>query len=136
MKKIRCDSLTYQIRQRIDKLPSKTILRSDVDDLGDYRQVSRALLSLIKRGIVVRIGYGLYAKARQSSISKKPVIDGGFQEIACEALDRLEVDWEIGQAYQDYNERRSTQVPVHAIVKLKSRFRRTISWGGMKLRYE
>lgn len=136
MKKIRSDSLAYQLQQRISLLPNDVIVRADIEDLGEYRQLSRALLSLIKRGQLLRIGYGVYAKARYSEVLKKPVIKGGFKEVACEALERLGVNWESGKADQDYNARKSTQVPVRAVVKLKSRFRRTIEWDGMRLKYE
>ena len=136
MKRLRSDGLSVQLQKRLDQLPGEIVMRDDILDLGDYRRVSRALLALIKKGFLIRIGYGIYAKTRYSSILKKPVIKGGFKKAAFEALNRCGVRFEVGEAEQKYNMGRSTQVPVHAIVKLKSRFRRVISYEGLELKYE
>ncbi len=136
MKKQRSDGLSIRLQQRVAQVPGEIVVRADVEDLGDYRRVSRAILTLIQRGFLIRIAYGIYAKARYSAILKKPVIKGGFKEAAFEALNRCGVLWEIGEAEKKYNLGLTTQVPVRSIVKLKSRFRRTISFEGLELKYE
>lgn len=45
-------------------------LREDFADLGGYDQVGRVLKELAAKGKVIRIGYGLYAKAGTSHFSR------------------------------------------------------------------
>lgn len=120
----------------IEKRPGVVVLRRDVSNLGSARQVSRALNDLISDGQLVKLGYGVYAKARSSKYLDCPVIRSGFTEACIEALDRLGIDWEPSQAIKDYNEGRSQQVPARFEVKLKSRFRRQIAYENQKLRVE
>jgi len=120
----------------IEKRPGVVVLRRDVSNLGSARQVSRALNDLISDGQLVKLGYGVYAKARSSKYLDCPVIRTGFTEACIEVLDRLGIDWEPSQAIRDYNEGRSQQVPARFEVKLKSRFRRQIAYENQKLRVE
>lgn len=48
--------------------------RKDFIALGGYDQVGRALLSLTREGKLIRIGYGLYAKARKNRITGLPIL--------------------------------------------------------------
>ncbi len=130
------DSIRYQIEKRIKVMPDKVVLRSDLDDLADYRQISRALNTLVKEKTLAKIGRGVYAKMRRSLISDNPVLDGAFTVIAREALDKLKVKWQPEAAEHEYNQGKSTQIPAHGRVCLKSRFSRKIAWNGMELQYE
>lgn len=127
------DSLKYKIQERLNHLAGHVVMRRDLDDLGSFRQISRGLKALQKEGQLVRIGFGVYAKAYRSPYIDTPVIQGGFTTVSREALNRLGVQWEPGTAEQDYNAGRSTQVPVRPVVKLKSRFRRKIAYGQQAL---
>ncbi len=49
-------SLTFRVLKRIEKLSGDVVLRSDIDDLADPRQVSRALNRLEKSGRLVKLG--------------------------------------------------------------------------------
>lgn len=130
------DSILYQVERRIKAMTDKVILRSDINDLADYRQISRALNTLVKQKSLAKIGKGVYAKMRCSLISSNPVLDGAFTVIAREALDKLKVKWQLETAEQEYNQGKRTQVPAHGRVRLKSRFSRKIAWNGMELQYE
>lgn len=136
MKVCYTDSLKYKILQRITALPSSVILRSDVQDLGGYRQIGLVLQALQKEKRLVRIGYGIYAKARISPYTKKLVIEDGFVSASREALTKLGVEWQPGSAEQAYNLDKSTQIPVRNIVQLKKRFRRKIYHGDQILQFE
>ena len=120
----------------IEDMPGTVVLRKDVDGLGSARQVSRGLKALIEDGLLVKIGLGIYAKARSSEYLDCPVIRAGFTEACIEALNRLGVDWEPSQAIKDYNEGKSQQVPARFEIRLKSRFRRQIAYENQKLRIE
>ena len=121
---------------RLKAHSSNVVLRSDFADLGDYRQVSRGLKALITDKELVKIGFGLYAKAYQSQYTNSPIIKGGTDLALREALTRLKIPFEPGSAEQAYNAGESTQVPVRNIVRLKSRCRRLIRYKNSQLIFE
>jgi hypothetical protein len=57
----------------------------------------------------------------------------GFAGAACEALTKLGVQWEPGAAERAYNEGRSTQIPVHPVVRVTGRFARRLRYGNAEL---
>lgn len=130
------NSIQYKVEKRVKQKRSRVLLRADLVDLGDYRQISRALCALVNKKILARIGKGVYAKMRPSVITGDPVLDGAFTAIAREALNKLDVSWQSESAETQYNTGKSMQVPVNARVILNDRFSRKISWGGMELQYE
>jgi len=136
MKKRYKNSFRNKLLNYIRQLPSIVILRQDVSSLGSSRQVSRGLKALVEDGELVKLGYGIYAKAEWSELLDRPVIRTGFTEACIEALERLDVRWEPSQAIKDYNAGRSQQVPVRFEIRLKSRFRRKIAYGKRMLRLE
>ena len=129
------DSLIYKIEQKIAAIEGNVILFRDVADLADKTQISRALRQLTKKERLVKIGYGIFAKPLfYSERLKSPIID--FDNAVLEALSKLNIKWELGKLFQDYNSGRSTQIPVRISVKLAGRCSRNLSYDGMKLRYE
>lgn len=90
---------------------------------------------LVKDRKLVRLGKGVYAKARTSSLSGRPVLANpeGFLSVAQEALERLGVEWEPSQAQRDFAAGRSEQIPVNSVVKVKGRFSRKLRFGGNEL---
>lgn len=132
-KKYYQNSFKFKVLERIKKMPAKIILRDDIEDMGSPRQISRCFKDLVDMGELVKIGYGIYAKAYISENLKKPVIRGGFGQVCKEALTKLGVKWEPGSAEQAYNAGLSTQVPVRTVVQLKSRFRGHLTYGNRKL---
>lgn len=130
------DSLKYKLSKFIAAISSNVVLRADITDLGGYRQVSRALKALLKEKQLIKIGFGIYAKGYSSKYSEKPLIKGGVDTALREALNRLNIAWEPGSAEKTYNTKKTTQVPVYNIVKLKNRCRRKIGYGKNKLIFE
>lgn len=110
-------------------------LPREFSDLGGNDQVHRALRTLVKRGLLVRLGYGVYGRAFKSRLTGKPVLfnPNGFVGAAREALTKLGVAWEPTEAERAYNEGRSTQLPVNPVVKVRGRFSRQLSDGNTKL---
>lgn len=127
------DSIEYKALQRIKKIRSNVVLRQDLIDLGSYRQVSRVFKKLMDDNKLVKIGSGVYAKAYLSEMLNTPIIEGGFGQACKEALTRKGIKWELGTAAKEYNAGLTTQVPVRTTVRLKSRYRGTLSYGGRKL---
>src|SRR5258708_34688445 len=98
-----------KIAIRIARKQSPVLLREDFDDLGGYDQVGRVLLALTKKGKLVKIGYGLYARAKVSSLTGNTVPVEPLPGLARKALDRLGVISLPSQAEIDYQQGRTTQ---------------------------
>ncbi len=130
------NSLKFKVLERIMQMPGNVVLRKDIEDMGSPRQVSRCFKDLIAMNKLVKIGQGIYAKARPSEYISRPIIIAGFGSACKEALTKLKVKWEPGTAEQEYNSGLSTQVPVRTIVRLKSRFRGQLGYGNRKLLIE
>ncbi len=65
----RYGSLEYRITARIARKRCTVFVREDFQDLSDYDQVGRALRKIAKNGQLVRLGYGVYAKTKKSTIT-------------------------------------------------------------------
>jgi len=130
------NSFRNSLLEVIKKMSGAVVLRKDVEFLGSDRQVSRGIKALVEDGVLVKLGLGVYAKARESQYLGRPVIRAGFTDACIEALERLGVRWEVCQAIKDYNEGKSRQVPARFEIRLKSRFRRKLAYGNQMLRIE
>ncbi|MDV2080374.1 DUF6088 family protein [Marinobacter xestospongiae] len=130
-------SLLTKISEKIRKSKNTVFLREDFSSLGDYDQVGRALSKLVARGRLVRIGKGLYAKARLNRITgaKMLAAPGGFDQVSKEALNRLGVNWAPGRAEVAY-QNGSTQIPSQTVVRVYGRFNRQISYRNYRLKVE
>ncbi len=121
-------SLKKQVEGKMSRCRKRQVFaRKDFMPMGDYDQVGRALLILTREGKLMRIGYGLYAKARINRITGLPMLasEGGFEQVAKEALDLLNVAWKPCSTEQDYNNG-ATQIPMNAQVFIAGRFSRKI----------
>jgi hypothetical protein len=128
--------LEGKIATRIARKQSPVLLRKDFEDLGGYDQVGRALLALTKKGKLIRIGYGLYAKAKQSSLTGNTVPVEPLPTLAQTALIRLGAEPKASQAATDYQEGRSTQVPTGRLISVNGRINRKIGYNNMAISYE
>ncbi len=130
------NSIEYQIRSMIDQSEQSALLRKDFASFGSYRQVSRVLNKLIAQKRLVKLGFGVYAKAHTSAYIDEPLIENGFDTTVREALDQMGVQWEPASAERDYNADVSQQVPTQNVVRLKNRFRRKLAYGKRQLYFE
>lgn len=129
-------NIKSNVKERIEGGCENVLLRRDFRGIGSYAQVGRALKGLIEEGVIARIGKGLYAKTRRSSInpSKSSLAAfGGFKEVSREALDRLGIPWRPSEAEVAYNSGRSTQIPANAYVIVEVPTTRKISFGALVL---
>jgi hypothetical protein len=129
-------TLEGKIAVRIARKQSGVLLREDFDDLGGYDQVGRALLALTKKGKLIKIGYGLYAKTRVSSLTGKTVPVEPLPVLARNALNRLGVAALPSQAEIDYRQGRSTQVPTGRLIGVNKRISRKIGYNNIAVNYE
>lgn len=112
-------------------------LRNEFDRFGDYRQVSRAVKDLAVDGVIVRVGYGVYARGRKSSLSARTVPESTLVSIGLEAMRKLGVKADVGKEARALRDGLSTQVPMLPIISIgKSRVRRKIGFGKRTVVYE
>ncbi len=129
-------SLRASIEAQIARKASDEVfLTREFAKLGGETQVLRALKHMVDEGRLVRLGYGVYGRARRSTLNGRPVLRSadGFLGVAQQALDKLGVDWEPTEAQRAYNEGRSTQVPVNPVVRVKGRFARHLRYRNAEL---
>lgn len=124
-----------RIQSRLKRSKRYVFTRDDFKDIAGYDQVGRALRELIKEGQLLKVGYGVYTKARQNVITGKlmPAAPGGSAAVMIEALERLNVDYHLVGATEAYNSGQSTQIPASQQIKTSPRFKRTLSVGSSKL---
>ncbi len=126
-------SITFKVLKRIKKLSGDVILRSDIANLADPREISRALSRLVQSRYLVKLGYGVYAKLARSEIAQTTYLKEGVLPTMRAALNRLNIRWEPSREEQDYQTGKSTQIPVNPTTKLKDRFRRQLRYRDMEL---
>lgn len=130
-------TLERKIALRIARRKSPVILRKDFADLGGYDQVGRALRALASKGMIVKIGYGLYARTKPSYFTPgQTVLEKNLPEIAREALRRLGVKPLPSTLEKDYNAGRTTQVPSGRLIGVKGRISRKIGYNRVYVSYE
>lgn len=129
-------TLEKRILKRIARKTDNVLLRDDFKDLGGYDQVGRVLKRLAEKQEVIRIGYGLYAKARVSAVTGETVLAATLPKLGKEALNRLNIKTAPSKAEIDYNEGRSTQVPTGRLIGVKTKVSRKIGYKGASIKYE
>ncbi len=129
-------SLADRIFARIIRKKSSILLREDFRDLAGYDQVGRALRQLAAQGKIVKIGYGIYAKARVSALTGDVLPVSSIPMLAKEALARLGEEVVPTQAELDYEAGRSTQVPTGRLIGVMGRISRKIGFNNISIRYE
>jgi hypothetical protein len=129
-------TLEKKILKRIARKTDNVLLRDDFKDLGGYDQVGRVLKHLVEKQEVIRIGYGLYAKAKVSTLTGETVLAATLPKLGKEALNRLNIKTVPSKAEIDYNEGRSTQVPTGRLIGVKTKISRKIGYKGASIKYE
>ena len=129
--------LEERLKRSIARRRGNVILRREIASLGSASQLSEALKLLQKNGLLVRIGTGIYAKTRVSSVTGTVIPAGTLESLSQEALKRLGVKVTVGSTAAEYNSGRTTQMPGKLVVNTgKRRIQRNITVGGRRLAYE
>lgn len=130
-------TIQERIESSLVRSKATVYLRREFDKFGGYDQVGRALRAIVAKGLLVRVGYGVYAKARKSSLTGNPVPVVPLLEIGLSVLSKLGVNAQMGTAAKAYSDGRSTQLPMRDVVNVgRSRVTRKIGFGGKVVRYE
>ena len=129
--------LEERMLRSIKKRIGNVILRADVARLGGASQVSEALKALQSKGVLVRIGTGVYAKTRKSTVTGTTVPAGSLETLAAEVLRKMGIEASPGKAARAYNSGSTTQMPGQFVANTgQRRIRRKIAVGGRALTYE
>jgi hypothetical protein len=122
-------TLRARIEARVARRARDSVfLTREFRDLSGETQVLRALRGLVRDGRLVRLGYGVYARAIVSRLSGEPLLANptGLRGAAREVLTKLGVKWEPTESERAYNEGRSTQIPLNPVLRVKGRFSRRL----------
>ena len=129
------EPLKTRVARRIDRKRGDAFLRSDFSDMGGYVQVGRALRQLVADGKLVKVGFGLYARAIKPSFSKVAVPTNGLETLK-QALRRVGIRTVPTLLERDYSAGRTTQVPAGRVVGVTRRVRRKVGYNGFSLKFE
>ena len=130
------DTLEGKITYRVKRSKSPVFVRDDFRDLGGYDQVGRILRGLVKKGILINLGYGAYARSKRSSVSGAIVPERPLPELAKDLLKKLGVRVVPSSAERAYNSGISTQVPTGRVIGVKCRIVRRIGYNGRYISFE
>jgi hypothetical protein len=129
-------TLKDKIKYRIRKSKENTFLVRDFMDLSDRDQVLRALRALMKENEIIRVGKGVYTKARKSFITGDYIPKDNLRTIAITALKKLGVKVMQTDDEKNYNARLTEQVPNEFIIGVNKRVSRNISFKQARIEYE
>ena len=129
-------TLEDKIYEKIKLAENEVFTRKDFNSIGGYDSVGRSLRRLVKKGKIIRIGHGLYAKAAISPLSGCTIPRKPLTELALEALKKFGIETFPSSYKQAYNEGRSTQVPTGRVIGVKARIRRKIGYAGKYITFE
>jgi hypothetical protein len=133
---IRNNSLESKIAFRVRRSRDGTFIPSDFFDLSDRDQVLRVLRNLIKQNLIIRVGQGVYTRARISSVTQKPVPQENLRTIAITALKKYGVKILPTSYEREYNSGATTQVPTGLVIGVDRRVSKKIGFNGRFVKYE
>jgi len=129
--------LEERMLRSIKQRAGNVVIRAELAGMGSASQVTAALKALQDKGVLVRIGTGVYAKTRNSSVTGARIPAGSLETLAVETLERLGVTVSPGSAAAAYNAGKTTQLPGTFVANTgRRRISRIISVGGRKVAYE
>ncbi|WP_261857294.1 DUF6088 family protein [Photobacterium sanguinicancri] len=102
-----------RVYQKIKRSRRYVFERKDFDGFASYDQIGRVLRQLVKQGELIKLGYGLYTKARINSLtgSPMPTNPGGSDALMREILKMKGVDFEMDNLSLQSLSGESTQIP-------------------------
>ena len=130
-------STQTRIARSVGRSKRDVFLRADFAELGSPSRVSRAINEMINKGKLVRLGYGVYAKAIPSAITGNPIPRKTLESLVVEALEALGIPAELGAARSAYAASRTGQVPMSVTISTGSmRVSRKLKLGNREVIYE
>ena len=130
-------STQTRIARSIGRSRREVFLRTDFAHLGSPSRTTRAISELIKKGKLVRLGYGVYAKSVPSAVTGNPIPRKVLESLVAEAFDSLGIPVELGTARSAYAAGSTGQLPMSVTVSTGSRrVNRKLKLGNREVLYE
>lgn len=130
-------NIVNRIQRSVANRNADVFLRADFETFGSPAQISRALTELQSKGSLVKLGVGVYAKAKSSVLSGKPIPIKPLEVLAPEVLKKFGVQVAESRQTREYNAGRSTQVPAGIVFNVgKRRIQRKLGFNGKLVQYE
>lgn len=130
-------TLEEKLNRAITHGTEDVFVRAEFENFGSKTQISRVLRNLIKKGFLVKLGIGVYAKATISVLSGATIPIKPIEVLAPIALRKLGVEVFPSQATQDYNEGKTSQIPAGVVLNTGDRrITRKIGFGKRSISYE
>jgi hypothetical protein len=130
-------NILERIKRSVANQGDAVFLRAEFERFGSPAQVGRALRQLTSEGALVRLGLGVYARAKPSVLSGRPIPARPLEVLAPEVLKKLGIAVMPSRLSQDYNAGRSTQLPSGIVLNTgKRRIARRLSFNGQAVQYE
>jgi hypothetical protein len=130
-------NISERIKRSVANRKDGVILRSELKRFGSTDQVGLALRALVATGTLVRLGSGVYAKAKPSVLTGKPIPIRPLEVLGPQALTKLGVKFEQGRITKAYNSGSSTQIPTGVVLNTGDRrVTRKLGFNGKYIEYE
>ncbi len=130
-------NLVHRLKRSLANRRDDVFLRAEFSAFGSPAQVSRALLALQDEGVLIRLGVGVYVKAKPSVLNGEPIPIKPLEVLAPEILAKLGIQSGPSRQTSAYNDGLSTQVPAGIVLNTgKRRIRRKLGFNGKQVQYE
>jgi len=130
------NTLEGRVRYKISRSKVSAFILGEFLYLSDRDQILRILRKLIDEGTLIRIGSGLYARAKKSSITGKTIPEKPLPELARQSLKKLGVKIDASTIEKRYNKGETTQVPTGRVIGVKGHVSRKIGYDGKYITLE
>lgn len=125
------NTLESRVRYRLSRSKDSVFTPMDFLDLSDRDQTGRVLRKLVAEQSLVKIGRGLYAKTKTSSVTGKIMPAKPLTDLAKEGLTKIGARVVPSRAETAYNSGKTTQVPTGRVLAIKGkRVSRKIGYNG------
>lgn len=126
-----------KLKHFISTSDGDVFLRSEFDKLGSTAQVTRSLRLVLAEGVLVRLGLGVYARAKRSVLTGSPIPAKPLEVLAPQALRKLGIDVGAGRLTAAYNAGNTSQVPAGVVLNIGTRrIARKLGFNGKLVEYE
>ena len=130
-------NIADRIKRSVSNRSADVFLFSDFNSFGSASQVGRALAGLTADGTLVKLGKGVYARAKASVLSGRPIPVKPLEVLAPQVLHKYGVKLREARLTSAYNSGRSAQVPTGVVLNTgKRRITRKIGFNGKLVQYE
>ncbi|MBL4909211.1 MAG: S-adenosylhomocysteine hydrolase [Alteromonadaceae bacterium] len=121
-------TIASKVKMRINRSKRYVFARADFTDIAGYDQVGRELKKLVDTEYLLRIGYGLYTKARKNRITGNLMAasPAGADGVILEAIEKLGIDYTFDEFSQRSIDGDSLQIPASFQIITNNRFKRKI----------